>query len=185
MGVRVRIMVFNATFNNSVAISWQSVLLVKDTGVCGENHRPAARHWQLYNIRLYRVHLAWARLELTTLVVIGTDCKGSLKSYFHTISTTTAPRIINLFTYRNTSLHVTTNETDSSQIESQYDEIDSTSYQSVTWRHYTLNDNVSVHHSSASDDKTVRHSTASDDKTLDLTPNSYEDVHEMEDEHHH
>jgi hypothetical protein len=36
MGVRV--MVFNATFNNISAVSWQSVLLVEETGVPGENH---------------------------------------------------------------------------------------------------------------------------------------------------
>ena len=35
-------MVFNATFNNISAISWQSVLLVEEIGVPGENHRPAA-----------------------------------------------------------------------------------------------------------------------------------------------
>ena len=39
-------MVFNATFNNSPAISWWSVLLVGETGVPGENHWPAASHWQ-------------------------------------------------------------------------------------------------------------------------------------------
>jgi len=39
-------MVFNATFNNILAISWQSVLLVEDTGVPGENHWPTASHWQ-------------------------------------------------------------------------------------------------------------------------------------------
>ena len=33
-----------ATFNNISVISWRSVLLVKDTGVPGENHRPAASH---------------------------------------------------------------------------------------------------------------------------------------------
>jgi hypothetical protein len=32
---------------------------------------------KLYSIMLYRVHLAWAGFELTTLVVIGTDCIGS------------------------------------------------------------------------------------------------------------
>ena len=37
----VRDMVFNETFNISV-ISWLSVLLVEETGVPGENHRPAA-----------------------------------------------------------------------------------------------------------------------------------------------
>ena len=36
--VRVRIMVFKATFNNISVISWRSVLLV------GENHRPVASH---------------------------------------------------------------------------------------------------------------------------------------------
>jgi hypothetical protein len=30
-------MVFNATFNNISAISWQSVLLMEETGVPGEN----------------------------------------------------------------------------------------------------------------------------------------------------
>ena len=34
---------------------------------------------------LYRVHLAWAGLELTTLMVIGTDCIGSHKSNYQTI----------------------------------------------------------------------------------------------------
>ena len=43
---RVRVMVFNATFNNISAISWQSVLLVEETVVPRENHWPAARHWQ-------------------------------------------------------------------------------------------------------------------------------------------
>jgi hypothetical protein len=37
-------MVFNATFNNILAISWWSVLLVEETGVPGENHRPTESH---------------------------------------------------------------------------------------------------------------------------------------------
>jgi hypothetical protein len=44
---------------------------------------------KLYHIMLYRVHLAWARFELTTLVVIGTDSIGSCKSNYHIITTTT------------------------------------------------------------------------------------------------
>ena len=36
----VRVIVFNATFNNISVISWQSVLLVAETGVPGENHWP-------------------------------------------------------------------------------------------------------------------------------------------------
>jgi hypothetical protein len=39
---------------------------------------------------MYRVHLPWAWFELTTLVVIGTDCTCSCKSNYHPIMTTTA-----------------------------------------------------------------------------------------------
>jgi hypothetical protein len=42
--VVVVVMVFNATFNNISVISWWSVLLVEETGVPRENHRPAASH---------------------------------------------------------------------------------------------------------------------------------------------
>ena len=37
-------MVFNATFNNILAISWRSFLLVEETDVPGENHQPVASH---------------------------------------------------------------------------------------------------------------------------------------------
>jgi len=46
LSVRVSAMVFNTTFNNISAISWRSVLLVEETGVPGENHRPVSSHWQ-------------------------------------------------------------------------------------------------------------------------------------------
>jgi len=42
--INVRAMVFNATFNNISVISWRSVLLMEDTGVPGENHRPVVNH---------------------------------------------------------------------------------------------------------------------------------------------
>ena len=41
--VFVMVMVFNATFNNISVISWWSVLLVEETGVLRENHRPAGK----------------------------------------------------------------------------------------------------------------------------------------------
>ena len=46
--------------------------------------------YKLYHIILYWVHLAWAGFKLTTLVVIGTDCIGSYKFNYHTITTMTA-----------------------------------------------------------------------------------------------
>jgi len=44
--VLVWFMVFNDTFSNISAISWRSVLLVEQTGVPAENHRPTTSHWQ-------------------------------------------------------------------------------------------------------------------------------------------
>jgi len=40
---------FNATFNNISVTSWHSVLLVEETGVPGENHRPVTSHWQTFS----------------------------------------------------------------------------------------------------------------------------------------
>jgi hypothetical protein len=46
---------------------------------------------KLYHIKLYWVHLAMKEFKLTTLAVIGTDCTGSCKSNYHTITTMNAP----------------------------------------------------------------------------------------------
>jgi hypothetical protein len=54
-------MVFNATFNNISAISWQSVLLVEETGVPGENHQPVANHLQILSHNV--VHLALIEIQ--------------------------------------------------------------------------------------------------------------------------
>jgi len=45
---------------------------------------------------LYRVHLAWVEIELTTLVVIRTDCIGSCKSKYDMIPITTSPVIFGI-----------------------------------------------------------------------------------------
>ena len=37
-------MVYNGTFNNVSVILWLSDLLVEETGVLRENHRPATSH---------------------------------------------------------------------------------------------------------------------------------------------
>jgi hypothetical protein len=39
-------MMLDATFNNILVISWGSVLLVEETGVPCENHRPVPSHRQ-------------------------------------------------------------------------------------------------------------------------------------------
>ena len=49
--IGVRVMVFNANFNNISVISWHSVLLVEETGVSVENHRPLSQvTYKLYHI---------------------------------------------------------------------------------------------------------------------------------------
>ena len=67
--VWVGFMVFNATFNNISVISctWRSVLLVKETGGHGENHRPVASPWQTLSHNV--VHLAL--IEIRTHNISG------------------------------------------------------------------------------------------------------------------
>ena len=91
-------MVFNATFNNTLAKLWRSVLLVEETVVPRENHLPGTSRWQTLS---HNAVSPWPWFELTTLVVIGTDCIGSCRSNHHTITTTTTPTVFvnSMFTY--------------------------------------------------------------------------------------
>ena len=83
----VCLMVLNATFNNISVISWQSVLLVEETG---ESHDLSQVTDKLDHIMLYTS--PWSRFELTTSVVIGTDCIGSCKSNYHAIMVMSTPK---------------------------------------------------------------------------------------------
>jgi hypothetical protein len=87
-------MVFNATFNSISDISWWSVLLVVETGIHGENHRPVIIHCYTLSHTVVSNAPRHERFELTTFVVIGTDYTGSCKSNYHMITTTTAPTSI-------------------------------------------------------------------------------------------
>jgi hypothetical protein len=60
-------MVFNTTFNNISVILWQSDLLVEETGVPGENHQPAASHWQTSSHNVVTPELVYISLWCLTI----------------------------------------------------------------------------------------------------------------------
>jgi hypothetical protein len=82
---RIKVMVFNATFNNISVISWRSVLLVEETG---ENHWPCRKSWQTLSHNV--VSGTWLGIKLPMLVVIGAYCIGSCKFSYHMVTTTMA-----------------------------------------------------------------------------------------------
>ena len=84
-----KFMVINATFNNISAISWQPVFI----GGGNRSTRrklPTCRKSQTNFITNCCIEYTSSRTGSTikTLVVIGTDCTGSYKSNYHTITTT-------------------------------------------------------------------------------------------------
>ena len=85
------VVVDNVTFNNILAMPWLSVLSIEKTGVPGENHQPDASNCQTLSHNIASGTPRHERdFELTTLVVICTDCTGSCVSNCHTITTTAA-----------------------------------------------------------------------------------------------
>ena len=82
----VRIMVVNVTFNNISVIAFVSFI-----GGGNKSTRSATSHWQTLSHNVVSV-------------VIGTDCTGSCKSTYHTITATTTPSYINIcLTFSNLS----------------------------------------------------------------------------------
>jgi hypothetical protein len=62
---------------------------VEESGGPGENHQPAAGHWQTLS---HNVALSTPRHEPDSLVVvICTECTGSCKSNYYTMTTMTVP----------------------------------------------------------------------------------------------
>ena len=89
-------MVFNATFNNISVY-----LLAVSCSVGGNRNTQGKTTDKLYNLMLYPSPASMG-FELTMLVVIGTDCIGSYKSNYHTITAT----VIMLSTINNITYYI-------------------------------------------------------------------------------
>ena len=86
------VIVFNAAFRNMSVISWRSVLLLDESGIPRENHRPDASEWQnlLHNV-LSSTPRHGAGFKHTTLVAICTVCTCNSKYNCHANTTSTTP----------------------------------------------------------------------------------------------
>jgi hypothetical protein len=86
-------MVFNATFNNISVISWWQFYWWRK---CDNPEKTInllqVRQTLSHNVVSSTHHLSG--IKLTTLVVICTDGKGSCKSNYYTIMTTTDPEVL-------------------------------------------------------------------------------------------
>ena len=81
-------MVFNATFSNLSVISWRSVLWVEETAVPGENHRPAASHWQILSHNVVSSTNVWNRPSwMCGILSLNVNGKYMIRSDIHNLQT--------------------------------------------------------------------------------------------------
>jgi hypothetical protein len=66
-------MVFNVTFKSISVITWQSVLLVQETGVHGENRQPVTSHLQTNIVYLYIIYISILVFSSATFIQRTTD----------------------------------------------------------------------------------------------------------------
>ena len=72
--IGVMVVVFNATFRNISVISWRSALLVQESGVPEENHRPATSHWKTMTyIEIAIWPIIWTTMQSLQLLVLFLD----------------------------------------------------------------------------------------------------------------
>jgi hypothetical protein len=97
------------SLSNTSVIPWRSVLLVEEqfeqyfsyiveVSFIGGRNQSTRRKPPTNFITQCCIEYTspWTGIELTTLLVIGTDCKGSCKSNYNTLTTTTAPATVNI-----------------------------------------------------------------------------------------
>jgi hypothetical protein len=77
-------MVYNVTFNNISVISWRSVLLVEETGVPGENHRPALL--PLSSVMVSPAQNLMSHAEITISFPVGNRDFLDKNQVFHTLT---------------------------------------------------------------------------------------------------
>jgi hypothetical protein len=82
-------MVINATFNNISLYRGGQFYWWRKREYPEKTVEMSQVTDKLSHIILYLVHLTWVGFEFTILVWISTDCTGSCKSNYHTITTTT------------------------------------------------------------------------------------------------